>query len=224
MYLADAYFRDPKEWERLKAMLESFGRSSGLFDEVSIKQLGRRESEPFQVHVRKYSGTRGKLKGPWRNLIDVGYGVSQALPAFGENRPPAGKAFFDSVDSGGMRLVIGGELLQELDKDTRFRTWRQQAVLAGRVRVLGADSIKARTDELRNEGACRSNDLHVLALAQVCGARLLFSNDLVLRDDFRNGELVNRPRGRIYSTRAGGQLRDSHRRLLRRTDLCRGRS
>ena len=81
MYLANAYFRDPKEWQRLKAMLESFGQSSGLFDEVSIKQLGRRESEPFQVHVRKYSG---KLKGPWRNLIDVGYGVSQALPVIFE--------------------------------------------------------------------------------------------------------------------------------------------
>lgn len=81
MYLADAYFRDRKEWERLKAMFESFGQSSGLFDEVSIKQLGRRESEPFQVHVRKYSG---KLKGPWRNLIDVGYGVSQALPVIFE--------------------------------------------------------------------------------------------------------------------------------------------
>ena len=81
MYLADLYFRNQKEWERLKAMLERFGQSSGLFDEVSIRKLGRKESEPFQVHVRKYSG---KLKGPWRNLIDVGYGVSQALPVIFE--------------------------------------------------------------------------------------------------------------------------------------------
>ena len=81
MYLADVYFRNQKEWKRLKAMLESFGQSSGLFDEVSIKQLGRKESEPFQVHVRKYSG---KLKGPRRNLIDVGYGVSQVLPVIFE--------------------------------------------------------------------------------------------------------------------------------------------
>ena len=77
MYLADIFFRNPREWERLKAALERFGKLAGLFDEVSIKQLGRRESEPFQVQVRKYSG---KLKGPQRNLIDVGYGVSQVLP------------------------------------------------------------------------------------------------------------------------------------------------
>lgn len=77
MYLADVYYRDRPEWERIKVMLERFGQSAGLFDEVSIRQLGRRESEPFQVQVRKYSG---KLKGPRRNLIDVGYGVSQVLP------------------------------------------------------------------------------------------------------------------------------------------------
>ena len=81
MYLADVYFRDREEWEQLKVMLERFGQSAGLFDEVSIKQLGRKESEPFQVHVRKYSG---RLKGPWRNLIDVGYGVSQVLPVIFE--------------------------------------------------------------------------------------------------------------------------------------------
>ena len=53
----------------------------GLFDEISIKRLGETESEPFQVQVKK-SG--GGLKGPWRNLIDVGYGVSQALPVITE--------------------------------------------------------------------------------------------------------------------------------------------
>ena len=81
MYLADAYYRNRREWERLKPALERFGQSAGLFDEVCIKQLGRRESEPFQVQVRKYSG---KLRGPRRNLIDVGYGVSQVLPVMVE--------------------------------------------------------------------------------------------------------------------------------------------
>ena len=81
MYLADVNFRDRGEWERLKAALERFGQSSGLFDEVAIRQLGPRHGEPFQVQVRKYSG---KVKGPRRNLIDVGYGVSQVLPVFFE--------------------------------------------------------------------------------------------------------------------------------------------
>ena len=81
MYLADVYSGDRREWRNFKTLLEDYGRESGLFDEISIKRLGNKGSEPFQVQVRK-SG--GRSKGPWRNLIDVGYGVSQALPVITE--------------------------------------------------------------------------------------------------------------------------------------------
>ena len=81
MYPASAYFGDKKTWTRLKDGLEKFGRDAGLFDEISVKALGRRESDPFQIVVRKYGG---RLKGPLRNLADVGYGVSQALPLITE--------------------------------------------------------------------------------------------------------------------------------------------
>ena len=77
MYLANLVAQDEAQWETLKCLLETYGKSSGLFDEISIKRLGKRDSEPFQVQVRKFSGKR---KGPPRNLIDVGYGVSQVLP------------------------------------------------------------------------------------------------------------------------------------------------
>ena len=77
MYLASLYAQGKGDWNRLKDQLQTFGRSSGLFDEISIKPLGSREGAPFQVQIRRYDG---KLKGPKRNLIDVGYGVSQALP------------------------------------------------------------------------------------------------------------------------------------------------
>lgn len=81
-YLANASRRSSREWQRLKASLEEFGQSSGLFDEILIKSLGRSEGEPFQVHIRK-SGTR-RLKGTFKNLIDMGYGVSQILPVITE--------------------------------------------------------------------------------------------------------------------------------------------
>ena len=81
MYLANVFFQDKKAWVDLKNRLESFGKAAGLFDEISIKRLGKRDSEPFQVQVRKFGG---KLKGPGRNLIDVGYGVSQVLPVITE--------------------------------------------------------------------------------------------------------------------------------------------
>ena len=81
MYLANMFFQDKKTWTGLKNRLEAFGKTAGLFDEISIKRLGKRDSEPFQVQVRKFGG---KLKGPQRNLIDVGYGVSQVLPVITE--------------------------------------------------------------------------------------------------------------------------------------------
>ena len=81
MYLSTAFFEDKKSWKALKAALERFGRDAGLFDEIAVKPLGKRGSEPFQMHVRKFGG---RAKGPLRNLIDVGYGVSQVLPVITE--------------------------------------------------------------------------------------------------------------------------------------------
>ena len=92
MYLAHTYrHQNKKAWNSLKVRLEAFGQASGLFDELSIKSLGPRESQPFQVQVRK----RGeRSKGPWRNLIDVGYGVSQVLPLITELLRPDAPSMF----------------------------------------------------------------------------------------------------------------------------------
>ncbi len=81
MYLAGIHYQDKAQWKKLKDALEMFGKESGLFDEISIKSLGKKESEPFQVQIKKFGN---KARGPLRNLIDVGYGVSQALPVVTE--------------------------------------------------------------------------------------------------------------------------------------------
>ena len=81
MYLANLFSQDSKKWDFLKSLLEKYGKAAGLFDEISIRRLGRRDSEPFQIQVRKYSG---RMKGPYHNLTDVGYGISQVLPILTE--------------------------------------------------------------------------------------------------------------------------------------------
>ena len=81
MYLADLYFRAVTRWKALKGAFEKFGKEAGLFDEISVMPLGKTASGPFQLQIRK-SGR--KAKGPQRNLIDVGYGVSQVLPVITE--------------------------------------------------------------------------------------------------------------------------------------------
>ena len=68
---------------------------------------------------------------------------------------------------------------------------------------------------------CKSDDEHVLALALVSGARLLYTNDPALIDDFGNREIVASPRGKIYTTARNAGVTDAHRRLLAARDLCR---
>lgn len=143
---------------------------------------------------------------------------------FGENRPEAGKAFFDWINSGKGTLVVGGKLLAELDGMIAFQEWRKQAIQAGRVKRYRDRNVEDRTRILTREKSCKSNDQHVIALAQVSGSRLLYSDDGDLHEDFKNDRLINRPRGAVYSTRKSDNLTPAHRNLLGRTDICRNRT
>ena len=54
--------------------VQEFGRASGLYSSLGVRRLGPKGSDPFQIEVELPGG------GGVRNLIDVGYGVSQAIP------------------------------------------------------------------------------------------------------------------------------------------------
>ena len=91
-YLSMMSRRDPGAWKKLKERLERFGTDSGLFDEISIESFGRTgDATPFQIQIRKFGR---ELKGNRRNLIDVGYGVSQALPIITELLRPDAPSMF----------------------------------------------------------------------------------------------------------------------------------
>ena len=90
-YLARTSMLGGDEWEELKGRLVDFGRDSGLFDDIRVHHLGKTEGSPFQIHARK-QGRR--LKGPYRNLVDMGYGVSQVLPILTEMLRPDGPHMF----------------------------------------------------------------------------------------------------------------------------------
>ena len=130
--------------------------------------------------------------------------------------------FFDWIEKGNERLVVGGRLLEELEASSEgFREWASEAAEAGKMRVVNKNEIDARTREIENEGEYKSDDPHILALAQVSGARLLYSNDGDLQADFKNKNLIDDPRGRVYSTRESKNFRPAHRGLLANRNLCR---
>lgn len=61
-----------REAKAVLEALERFGAASGMYSRLSVKRLGRKSGAPFQLQAT--------ISGRPRNLIDIGYGVSQALP------------------------------------------------------------------------------------------------------------------------------------------------
>lgn len=140
---------------------------------------------------------------------------------FGSSQHPAGKHFLEWVDKGSQRLVIGGKLTEELYTGSKnFRFWQRQAQLAGKIRIINKAKVDAREKSISGKRICKSNDPHIIALAQISRARLLYSNDKKLHADFQNKELIDEPRGKVYSTLKHESLHDSHQGLLKKKGLC----
>ena len=135
----------------------------------------------------------------------------------------AGRFFYNWLmrPNGGV-LVAGGSLLRELNHNDAFRRFFGERLLANRARTIPNDHLIGAEEEVRSQGLHSSNDEHVLALARVSGARLLFTNDRALQQDFGDRRIIEGTRGRVYTTIGRPDIRPAHRNLLRRTDLCNG--
>ena len=90
-FLARTSMHGGDDWELLRNGLVDFGRLSGLFDDILVHHLGTFEGSPFQIHVRKPGDSDGS---PNRNLVDMGYGISQVLPILTELLRPDGPQLF----------------------------------------------------------------------------------------------------------------------------------
>ena len=141
---------------------------------------------------------------------------------FGDSRPKAGEYLFDQLNSDkkNLKLVVGGKLLTELSNSKAFNIWLRTALRLGRAQRFPDEEVEVATRELQEQELCTSDDEHVLALAKVSGARLLFTNDRPLQEDFGNPQILRGVRGRVYTTRVHEHVTKTHRDLLGRTNLC----
>lgn len=148
-------------------------------------------------------------------IIDASVAHKIARPS----RSEAGSKFLDCIDAGLLQIVVGGKLRNELYR-TSMQRWVLEALRSGRARSIDDNDVNEKTEELIESGECVSDDHHIIALGQISGARLLFSNDKKLHTDFKNKNLIDKPRGKIYTTLNYEYFHDSHKRLLDRRDLC----
>lgn len=144
------------------------------------------------------------------------YGNQNTIPK------TAGEYFYEKVDEGRIILVVGGRLLKEptvKNSDQVHSLWLQ-LIIAGLVKRFDDNDVDDQTQIVKRKGGYKSDDPHIIALAQISGARLLYSNDEKLQEDFKNKSLIDNPRGKVYSTLKGKEYTTTHRNLLARKDLC----
>ena len=82
----------------------------------------------------------------------------------------------------------------------------------GHAHLVDKSKIIPEENKLQAIDKHKSNDIHILALARASGARLLYTGDKALIADFGNKEIINNPKGKIYS--------GSRNKNLLRADLC----
>lgn len=138
---------------------------------------------------------------------------------FKEAPNPVAAQFFDWMNTAACRLVVGGELRRELERVNAYLHWSRVALRAGRLRQEDDAVVDERTRELERSNICKSDDAHVIALAQVSGARMLYSADDELGRDFRDSTLLNPP-GKLLPLNESRNARQQRRRLLTDRDLC----
>lgn len=75
----------------MRKSISAYAKAAGLFRDLHVRHLGARkkESDPFQIEIT-IPGQQGK-----RNIVDVGYGVSQVLPVL-----------VDGVTLAGARMLL----------------------------------------------------------------------------------------------------------------------
>jgi hypothetical protein len=115
------------------------------------------------------------------------------------------------MDHGGI-VAVGGRLKRELIQ-TRFKRLYRVLLLAGKLYQYDDKEVDRAEAIIIAQRKLKSDDPHVIALAQVSWCRLLFSRDQNLHHDFSNREILS-PRGRIYQDK-------SHEHLLRNARTCR---
>ena len=117
---------------------------------------------------------------------------------FGQPTSDIARPIWDWLRADGI-IVYGGRLTRELARAPNMLRVLAELRRSGRAKFEDERVVQQQEEDIAGSGCCRSDDPHVIALARVSGARVLFTEDRKLMQDFQNLELL-RPKGKIYRT------------------------
>ncbi|MDE0036815.1 MAG: hypothetical protein OXU77_04525 [Gammaproteobacteria bacterium] len=101
-----------------------------------------------------------------------------------QNATEAGRKFLEYVSQGKLLLVLGGHLSVELAKcGAEFRKWLALVKYHKNVLTIGDDRVDEAKGSLVKSGVFESDDPHIVALAQLSEADLIYTNDRKLQND-----------------------------------------
>lgn len=132
---------------------------------------------------------------------------------FASSDDPSAICVRNWIEKGKGKIVYSnvGRLALELSRVTEARRFVLELQRRGQARLIDGALVASAIQRLPPKGV-RSNDRHILGLALASGARLLFSGDDNLVQDFTNTKII-RPRGKVFKDAK------KHRHLLS-NDLC----
>lgn len=110
-----------------------------------------------------------------------------------------------ALDKRQVTLATGGKHLDELMGNS-IRRLLIELLRNGRARNFTGSELEKKTEQFSKSTTVVSDDPHILALAIVSGARVLYTQDRDLITDFRNPRNIKKPRGAIYSTFSNANL------------------
>jgi hypothetical protein len=165
-----------RQWPALRTALGEFGARAGLFERIEVLTKGKKESDPFQIAV--------KSGGPAFNLVDVGYGVSQALPILVDTILRASKNQLFLLQQPEVHLhpraqaELGSFFARQAGRRGRFVIETHSDYLVDRVRM-----------EVR-QGRLRPEDVSLLYFERQKTGATIYNLELD-----RSGTIVNPPPG-----------------------------
>ena len=120
-------------------------------------------------------------------------------PFFNHKRNEDSTPIHDWIEKRSGKLVysFGGKFGTEMSSNAKKKL--RGLDQSGKAKQIHHSELTKQARKIPENIVFKSDDKHIISLARASGARLLYTEDKDLMEDFKNTQLINNPKGKIYS-------------------------